>query len=220
MAACAFLLLYYCLIRSASFDNFIPARFPLDPARLLYRRVASNVAALFALGLFPAIFGCLFWNERPSDWGLSLGRNAKNQTVLSLILLALLLPLALYAARLPVFGARGPDIWLAVKYPKALLLYEAGVFAFLLGWEFFFRGFLLFGLKRTTGNAAIYILAIPAIAFGLMRSSPAALVALPTAVFLGHLAILTDSIWYGFFLHWLCCLALDMAFIYHYHPFA
>jgi membrane protease YdiL (CAAX protease family) len=187
---------------------------PFSPARGLYQLLFNGCAALLMLGVAPAILGCILWNERPSNWGLSAGRNPLKKTAFTLLLLAALAPAVVYAASVPSLAAGHPGSLLAAKYPKALLLYEAGILAALLGWEFFFRGFLLFGLHKPLGNAAIYVLIMPSVIVGAQHSPIEALTAIPIAVFLGHLAIWTGSIWYGFLLHWMTLLAFDLLVIY------
>jgi membrane protease YdiL (CAAX protease family) len=187
---------------------------PFSPARGLYRRLFNGCASLIMLGVAPATLGCILWNERPSNWGLSLGRNPLQKAGLTLCALAALAPAVIYAASVPSLAAGHPGSMLAANYPKALLLYEAGVAAALLGWEFFFRGFLLFGLHKPLGSAAIYVLIIPSVIAGGQNSPVQALIAIPSAVFLGHLAIWTGSIWYGFLLHWITLLAFDLLVIY------
>ena len=196
------------------FQPFFPSQGLLDPAKSLYRRLISSFGTFMVLGVLPAVFGCLLWNERPSDWGFSLGQNQLKKIGLTFLFFLVTLPAIGYAASIPAISADHPESLLAALYVEALLLYEAGVFFFLLGWEMFFRGFLLFGLRKQIGNAAIYVLVIPAVALAAQTSALQAVAAIPMAIFLGHLAVKTESMWYGFFFHFCLLLALDLIVIY------
>jgi hypothetical protein len=212
--AAIFLILYQYLDLAAAFQSIFPPINPIHPAKSLYHRLSVGCGAFVFLGLLPATAGCLLLDERPSDWGFGLGPKPLETAGLMLLFLLLLFPALFYVSSVPSFTAGHPKSLLASWYPKALLLYELGTFAMLLGWESFFRGFLLFGLHKKIGNTAIYVLVIPAVILELQKSPMEALAAIPIAVFLGHLAVMTRSIWYGFFLYWLCLLSFDLLIIY------
>lgn len=101
---------------------------------------------------------------------------------------------------------------------KALLYYELAMGFYMFCWEFFFRGFLLFGLQKSrlgAWGAAI----VQALLFALLHwsyvstaSKPPAevLSALPGGLILGVLALRTRSFVYGFLAHWAISLTLDL----------
>jgi len=72
----------------------------------------------------------------------------------------------------------------------------------LFGWEFLFRGFLLFGLARRFGDEAVLLQAVP---FAIAHIGKPELETLSTifggAAF-GYLAWRTDSFFYPFLIHW------------------
>ena len=88
-------------------------------------------------------------------------------------------------------------------------------------WEFFFRGFLLFGLQKSRlGSWGAVI--VQALLFALLHwssdpnaSKPLAEVAsaLPGGIILGILALRTRSFVYGFLAHWAISLTLDVIFL-------
>ncbi len=103
---------------------------------------------------------------------------------------------------------------------KALLYYELAMGFYMFCWEFFFRGFLLFGLQKSplgTWGAVI----VQALLFMLLHwawkdhnhaSKPSleVLSALPGGLILGVLAIRTRSCIYGFLAHWAISMTLDL----------
>src|SRR5207302_1398506 len=74
-------------------------------------------------------------------------------------------PVLIVASRFPVFYQHYPmhevDSW------KALLFHETTYGFYLFCWEFFYRGFLTFGLSR--GFGAITAVLLQTIAFGIMH---------------------------------------------------
>lgn len=83
----------------------------------------------------------------------------------------------------------------------------------LVGWEFLFRGFLLFGLCSSLGNATGNGIQAALCALTHMNKPPLEFYgSFPFALLLGTLALKTRSVWYGFFLHWLLGFSLE-AFI-------
>ncbi len=102
--------------------------------------------------------------------------------------------------------------------PKALLYFELYTGYYMFCWEFFFRGFLLFGLQKSilkTWGAVI----VQALVFMLLHwsldpsaSKPMAevLSALPGGIVLGILALRTRSFVYGFLAHWAISVTLDI----------
>ena len=83
----------------------------------------------------------------------------------------------------------------------------------LIGWEFLFRGFLLFGLCGSLGNTTSNGIQATLCALTHMNKPPLEFYgSFPFALVLGALALKTRSVWYGFFLHWLLGFSLE-AFI-------
>ena len=101
---------------------------------------------------------------------------------------------------------------------KALLYYELAMGFYMFCWEFFFRGFLLFGLQKSRLGAWGAVI-VQALLFALLHwsyvpnaSKPPVevLSALPGGLILGVLALRTRSFVYGFLAHWAISLTLDL----------
>ena len=77
------------------------------------------------------------------------------------------------------------------------------VFIFMLTTEFLFRGYLLLGLRKYYGEfAAVCISIIPFVLVHIGKPEMEALGSYPVGLALSYLALKTNSIWYGVFLHW------------------
>jgi len=112
----------------------------------------------------------------------------------------------------------GPVFFMQHVNFKALVYYELAMGFYMFCWEFFFRGFLLFGLQKSflkTWGAVI----VQALIFALLHwsyvhdaSKPPVevLSAVPGGLILGILALRTRSFVYGFLAHWAISLTLDL----------
>ena len=184
----------------------------------------------------PLVTILLFLRQEPSQFGLTRGdqRLGLKWTLISWIVMVLVLAVAVSIPSLhaqfqnqylnnrlsgdlsgvgPVYRAFDHHVNL-----KALLYYELAMGYYMFCWEFFFRGFLLFGFQKSRLGTwgAVILQAIP---FTLLHwnpdpsaSKPLAEVAsaLPGGLILGILALRTRSFVYGFLAHWAISLTLDL----------
>jgi membrane protease YdiL (CAAX protease family) len=98
--------------------------------------------------------------------------------------------------------------------PVLFILYEFAVVALLFSWEFFLRGFMLFGLERKFGKFTVLIQLIP---FVLMHSEKPALevyAAIAGGFILGVIGLRARSFLPGLILHIVLLLSLDMWIVY------
>lgn len=101
---------------------------------------------------------------------------------------------------------------------KALLFYELGMGFYMFCWEFFFRGFLLFGLQKSRLGAwgAVIIQALLFMFLHWSLDARAAkpglevLSALPGGIILGWFALRTRTFLYGYLIHWAISVTLDL----------
>lgn len=82
-----------------------------------------------------------------------------------------------------------------------LLAWEAIYFVQFFALEFYFRGFMLSALRRTTGSAAIFIMALPYCMIHYGKPYLEAHGAIVAGVVLGSLAMKARSVYAGFFVH-------------------
>jgi len=128
-----------------------------------------------------------------------------------------------YAAMVPILWwvAHRPDFQLQYPlYPGAaanwhtLATYELTYGFYLFCWEFFYRGFLTFGMARGWGSPAAVVL--QALGFGIMhlgKPTPEFLSSFPGGLIMGWLAVRTQSFLPGFALHWAISATLDVLVI-------
>jgi membrane protease YdiL (CAAX protease family) len=101
-----------------------------------------------------------------------------------------------------------------------LIYYELTMGCYFFCWEFYFRGFLLFGLAKSRFVGPWTAIILQTIPFVIMHWSPVPGASKPPieilgaalgGPLLGYLALRTRSFYYGFLIHWLMAMALDIA---------
>ena len=141
----------------------------------------------------PFLFILLFFRESPRDYGFTLG-DWRAGLVLTLGGILLMTPV----------------IWLLATFDPASEAYyndmAAGLpwntFGQIFGWEFLFRGFVLFGYARKFGPDALWIQAVP---FALLHIGKPEIETLSTifgGFAFGWVAWRTKSFIYPFLIHW------------------
>jgi membrane protease YdiL (CAAX protease family) len=150
---------------------------------------------LFYLGLPVATIVAL--RQNPLKWGLGTGRWkwTLGLTVVGAVGSAALL---LLAVRLPVFqryyDRLGP--------PQGALWPWIGLFVIdMFVWEFFFRGFMLFGLEPAFGEMAVYIQMIPFAIAHIGKPEIETLSSIAGGILIGYIARYCRSFWPAFVLH-------------------
>jgi membrane protease YdiL (CAAX protease family) len=147
--------------------------------------------------IIPMIVIVLLFRDRPATYGFRLGdwRSGLLWAVAGSFLMAVIL---YFVARTPAMQS-----YYEAKAPESTpyLLYITAVDLF--GWEFMWRGFLLFGLAAYFGpGAAIWLAAVP---FAFMHLGKPEIETLSTifggAAF-GFIAWQTGSFFYPFLIHW------------------
>jgi membrane protease YdiL (CAAX protease family) len=101
----------------------------------------------------------------------------------------------------------------ASSYPLSwtyVLYFEALYGVYLFAWEWFFRGFLLFGLARKMGSWSLFAQAIP---FGMLhygKPMPEFIGSFVAGLVLGFVAMRTGSFIAGFLTHWTIAVLYDL----------
>ena len=182
-----------------NFDREVVALTILSTLLLMvdyYERLTPS-KELDRLGLYlliPLLVIVLAFRKSPRDYGFQWG-DWRAGLALTAIVIALAAPI----------------IWVAVRSDAAIVDYyakqwsaAAPLFTFLdlLGWEFFFRGFLLFGYARLFGSHALWLQAVP-FALAHLSKPPVETYSTIFGGFLfGLVAWRTRSFVYPFLIHW------------------
>ncbi len=90
------------------------------------------------------------------------------------------------------------------------LLFEAVYCLQFFAIEFFFRGFIVLGLKRRIGVASVLVMIAPYCMIHYYKPFPEAMGAIGAGLVLGLLSWRTETILYGWFLHYGVALSMDL----------
>jgi uncharacterized protein len=144
-----------------------------------------------------------------SDYGFNLGDKKFGFTTF-LIFFLVMLPIVWIASASQNFANTYPQGGSELKTNLHLFIfYELCVMVYMFGWEFLWRGYMLFGLKIKFGYYAIFIQMIPF--FILHRGKPeielfASIIA---GIILGIQAIRSNSFFYCWLLHSCVMISID-----------
>lgn len=176
--------------------------------------VGHFLSCFLLLGLLPALAVKGLFRERLRDYGVGWGRPA--WTACSLAVLAPLFLLAAYLASTdPQILSKFPINPQAGSTPAMFAGHAATYFLFYVGWEFYFRGFLLFGLRDSLGATNAVLIQTAASAL-LHIGGPASETfgAILGGLLWGGLALQTKSLLSGLVQHFLLGIALDALICY------
>ncbi len=170
----------------------------------------SFVGGFLLLGVFPAAGAKAAFDIDPGEFGLRIGdaRAGRRLLAWAMPLAALLAWLASYD---PAFQATYPLGRPAWDAPGGVAGYLGAYALYYLGYEFLFRGLLLFGLRERFGDAGANLVqtALSAV-FHLGRPEAEAFASLAAGPVFGWAALRTNSFLYGFLAHLVLGAGLDL----------
>ena len=151
----------------------------------------------------------LLFRRRPAEIGLGLG----DWRLAGAIAIAYL-PVALVGTWIfsdsPAFQAGYPHLRDAVIDWRMFVLYELVFLAYWLGWEYLWRGFVLFGTAPTFGVYAIFVQVIPFALLHLDKPLAEGLLSIVGGVALGALVWRCRSFWIAVPIHAFQMLFIDL----------
>lgn len=180
---------------------------PLAESYPYYYWFLTTAITLLLIPMLVAKFGT---REKLTDYGIQLG-NQKLGWSMTGIAWMLMIPVVILAVIVyPPFAAKYPLCKVVASSWQAFLPYQLAYGVYMFSWEFFFRGFMLFGLERKFGNYSILIQTIPFAVLHYTKPLPEALGSIIAGVLLGVLAFETRSFIYGAAIHWLVAMTMDV----------
>ncbi|OQY30410.1 MAG: hypothetical protein B6244_00720 [Candidatus Cloacimonetes bacterium 4572_55] len=197
------------------FHRFFP--YLTDNGRFasIYPSLYNYVFGLTALGLIPALIIKFGFRERLGDYGVQLGDWRFGLLILSSAA-PLFILLSYLSARDPLFQAAYPlsagsgDSWMHI------LIHEGGYIFYYIGFEFLFRGFMLFGLRRELGDwNAVLIQTMASTLIHIGKPVGETFSAIIGGILFGIFVLRCRSILYQLILHWILGVGLNLALLFH-----
>ncbi len=152
----------------------------------------------------------LLLKEYISDYGMNF-RNPEFGFKLIAISVIIMLPVVWFVSSSVSFSDAYPMLRQAKESWNKFLIFQVFLFLFIFAWEFFWRGFMLFGLKKEFGYYAVLIQMIPFVILHNGKPVFETFGAIIGALLLGILAYRTGSFLYGVIIH--CLVMFMMEFI-------
>ncbi len=158
--------------------------------------------------VLPALVLLLVFKRRPGEIGLGLGDWKLGGTLLGLYLPVVLAGCWVLSAqesfqhKYPLYRAVAED-W------QVFLFYELLFLMYWLGWEYLWRGFVLFGTAHTLGHWAIFVQMLPFAALHAQKPAPEAYLSIVGALVLGAVVWRCRSFWIAVPFHAVQMMAID-----------
>jgi membrane protease YdiL (CAAX protease family) len=170
------------------------------------------------MGVMPAAVALYLMPEYSlADYGVTCNpESTVNSIIATLVLAALTMPLAYMTAKKPSHQVNYPQIR-ETQWTRSLVVKNAlGWSAYLIGYEFLFRGILLFPLVDAVGvwpaiaiNTAMYS------ATHIPKGMDEAIGAAPLGIVLCLITFMTGTLWVAIVVHILMALANSFSSVYH-----
>lgn len=180
---------------------------PLPESHPYYYWFLTTSITLFCL---PALIAKYGTKIHLRDYGFRLGNQKLGWNVTAAAWIVMI-PIVISAVLIyPPFSEKYPLCKAVDANWQAFLLYQLAYGIYMFSWEFFFRGFMLFGLERRFGKYTILIQTIPFAVMHYSKPMPEAIGSIVASVLLGVLALETRSFLYGAAIHWLVAMTMDV----------
>ena len=170
------------------------------------------LAGFVSYGVVPALVIRLVFRERLADYGFKL-RGAFADGWVYLLMLAVVGPLVWVVSH----NAHFQETYPFYRHPRGAPLWpdfwrwEMAYGLQFLGVEFFFRGFLVHGLRRRFGAYCIPIMVVPYCMIHFGKPLPETLASIIAGLALGFMSLRTRSIVLGVAIHMTVALSMDFA---------
>ena len=170
----------------------------------------------FLMFIVPLILILTVLRQKPSEFGFRIG-DYKFGLISVGVFMAFMIPVIWIVSGSKEFAAQYPQGGPMVRENISVLLYyELFVGFYMLAWEFFWRGYMMFGLKSKFGYYAIFIQMIPF--FILHRGKPEieTFASIFAGLILGIQAWRARSFIYCFIAHWMVMILVDTVSVLRY----
>jgi membrane protease YdiL (CAAX protease family) len=154
----------------------------------------SWVSSFFYLGVLPILTILILLRKNPLDYGLRIG-NYKLWLVYVFAFLIIAVPILYFSSELSSVR----EYYSGENFD--LLTYSLEILIYMLGWEFIFRGFLLFGLKEKFKEGSILVQVIPFTILHLGKPEIETLSCVITGLIWGYIAYRGNSFWPAYIMH-------------------
>ncbi|HLP57294.1 MAG TPA: type II CAAX endopeptidase family protein [Candidatus Deferrimicrobium sp.] len=202
LSAPVLLTLYYYHGMAPRFAQYFPA-LKDNPLIGLFNTLWQFGIFFVLVFLIPLLLVKFRFKAPLKNFGFSLGDKKFGFRFVLIVIPFIVAPLIYIASRLPDIRTEYPLVKILFQRHDLVIGYElAYIFLYYMAWEFYFRGFLLFGLREKYGDmAAIMIQTISSCLIHLGKPESEIIGAIVVGILFGVIALRTRSFWYVFLIH-------------------
>ncbi len=184
------------------FGNYFPSLKSL-PLFDLYAHFWQFAIFFILMFVIPLIIIKTIFKEPLSSYGFKVGDKKFGLIFAVFAIIFLVIPLIYIGSKMPDVRSEYPLAKILLTRPDLIFCYESVYVVFYyFAWEFFFRGFLLFGLKERFGGLnAVLIQTISSCLVHIGKPESEIIGAIIVGIILGVVALRSRSIWYVFLIH-------------------
>jgi membrane protease YdiL (CAAX protease family) len=152
------------------------------------------ISSVIYFAILPVLTIVLILRKNPLDFGLRMG-NVRVWSFYVVVTFVIALPILYLASRNSTLSHyyMEPQFNI-VKYSLQTIIY-------LFGWEFIFRGFLLFGLKAKLKELIILVQMVPFVLLHIGKPETETISTILTGLYFGYVAYRGNSFWPAFIIH-------------------
>jgi len=187
------------------------------PDRQFRQRLFWASARAVAYLVVPSLVIWFFLRGRVRDFGFRAPVSWRSTFAIYGLMYAAVLPAVVFVSFQRSFQA---------KYPYYVPAADEPMWPFFWGWEllyalqfvgleFFYRGFLVHGLKERLGFSAVYVMMLPYLMIHFGKPPAEALGSIVAGFVLGTLSLKTGSVWGGAALHIAVAVTMDLLALWH-----
>jgi membrane protease YdiL (CAAX protease family) len=167
--------------------------------------------------IIPMIVISLLLKKPQSEFGWRMSNDLLKDVKIFAVFFCFMLPLVYMVSTQDSFLGKYPfyrlsstgDIW------PNLIIWEAFYFLQFVSLEFFFRGFMVHGLKQDLGDYSVLFMVIPYCMIHFQKPFLETIGAIFAGLILGYLSLRKNSIATGIALHFGVAIAMDVFALYH-----
>lgn len=175
----------------------------------MFSRIYWFLADGILMFAIPALIIKFIFKEKISDYGFRLGDVKFGLYSAGIFFIVMLITVWIVSGS-QKFAATYPQGGSKVSGSLMIfLVYELCVLVYMLGWEFFWRGYALFGLKQKFGYYSIFIQMIPFFILHKGKPEIELFASIFAGLILGVQALRSNSFIYCWILHWLVMFSID-----------
>jgi uncharacterized protein len=169
---------------------------------------------VFMYLIIPVLIIKLIFKQPLSDYGLRF-KNIHKDYPLYVLMLLIMFPVVYFASTTPAFQDRYPLFKPVTESMFSLFFWwQIAYFIQFIAVEFFFRGFILHGLKSRFGFYSIFISMVPYCMVHFGKPFGETIAAIFAGVILGTLSLKSRSIILGIMIHYSIALMMDVFALY------